>query len=51
MKHLREVAKLLPEAPGVYIFRGSDHAVIYVGKAVNLRRRVGSYLVGAHDDK
>src|SRR3989344_6035857 len=51
MKHLREVAKLLPEAPGVYIFRGSDHAVIYVGKAVNLRRRVGRCLVGAHDDK
>lgn len=33
----------LPESPGVYIMRDREGGVIYVGKAVNLRRRVGSY--------
>ncbi len=33
----------LPELPGVYIMRDREGGVIYVGKAVNLRRRVGSY--------
>ncbi len=30
----------LPEAPGVYLFYGEDDALLYVGKAVNLRQRV-----------
>jgi excinuclease ABC subunit C len=33
----------LPDRPGVYIMRGSDRSVIYVGKAVSLRHRVRSY--------
>ena len=33
----------LPELPGVYIMRNRAGQVIYVGKAVNLRKRVGSY--------
>ena len=33
----------LPELPGVYIMRDREGCVIYVGKAVNLRGRVGSY--------
>jgi hypothetical protein len=33
----------LPELPGVYLMRNPDGDVIYVGKARNLRRRVGSY--------
>ncbi|MDO4783725.1 MAG: DEDD exonuclease domain-containing protein [Propionibacteriaceae bacterium] len=39
-------AKSLPEAPGVYWFR-SDSEVLYIGKATNLRRRVGSYFTAA----
>jgi excinuclease ABC subunit C len=33
----------LPERPGVYIMRGPDQKVLYVGKAVVLRNRVRSY--------
>lgn len=41
----------LPDAPGVYIFRGAKHEILYVGKATSLRDRVRSYfssdLIGA----
>lgn len=33
----------IPESPGVYIFKDSKESVIYIGKAVNLRKRVQSY--------
>jgi excinuclease UvrABC nuclease subunit len=33
----------LPEQPGVYVFRNARGAVLYVGKALNLRRRIASY--------
>jgi len=39
----------LPTSPGVYIFKNARGKVLYVGKAVNLRRRVSSYFLRAHD--
>jgi excinuclease UvrABC nuclease subunit len=33
----------LPECPGVYLFRNAKGTVLYVGKALNLRRRIASY--------
>ena len=35
--------KKLPDHPGVYIFRGANRAILYVGKATSLRTRVASY--------
>jgi len=35
--------KEIPEAPGVYFFRDTTGAVLYVGKATSLRSRVRSY--------
>lgn len=38
-----ELWQSLPDAPGVYLMKASDGAIIYVGKAVRLRNRVRSY--------
>jgi len=43
----RHLARSLPRAPGVYLFRGPSDEVLYVGTAVDLRRRVGQYFTGA----
>jgi DNA polymerase-3 subunit epsilon len=37
----------LPRAPGIYRFTDEAGRLLYVGKARNLRQRVGSYLVNA----
>jgi len=39
----RDRAALLPLAPGVYRFRDATGKVLYLGRAVSLRRRVASY--------
>ena len=40
---LTEKLKFLPDRPGVYIFREAAGEIIYVGKAVSLKKRVRSY--------
>ena len=43
MFDIQENLKLLPEKPGVYIHKDALGQIIYVGKAVSLRRRVRQY--------
>ena len=48
---LKDKIKLIPEKPGCYLMKDINNIVIYVGKAKNLKRRVSSYFVGAHNAK
>lgn len=41
--NFQEELKKVPQTPGVYLMHDSRDDVIYVGKAVNLKRRVSSY--------
>jgi DNA polymerase III subunit epsilon len=43
----RVLAEGLPRRPGVYLFRAPSGEVLYVGTAVDLRRRVSQYFTGA----
>ena len=43
MFNIEEELKKLPTKPGVYIMRDKQDNIIYVGKAVSLKRRVTSY--------
>ncbi len=43
----REKVRTFPTSPGVYLMKDQEGRVIYVGKAVNLRNRAGSYFTKA----
>ncbi len=43
MKTLAEKIKKLPNTPGIYQFLSKDKKIIYVGKSVSIKKRVGSY--------
>ncbi len=40
--------KRLPDQPGVYVFKDADGGVLYVGKALSIRKRVASHFSGPH---
>ena len=43
MFNIEEELKKLPDKPGVYIMHDKDDKIIYVGKAVSLKKRVRQY--------
>jgi excinuclease ABC subunit C len=45
----RTAVRLLPRAPGVYRFRDLQGRVLYIGRAGDLRHRVGSYWISVGD--
>jgi excinuclease ABC subunit C len=42
-----KVRSKFPRAPGIYLFKDKAERVLYIGKAKNLRARVGSYFLAA----
>lgn len=50
MKDFEEELKKLPDNPGVYIMHDASDAIIYIGKAVNLKKRVRQYFQPSHDE-
>ncbi len=43
---LRQQRRELPDQPGVYLFEDADGAVLYVGKATSIRKRVAGHFSG-----
>ena len=48
MFDFEEELKKLPGKPGVYIMRDDKDTILYVGKAINLHKRVRSYFRKIH---
>ena len=42
-QNLQAKLKTLPDSPGVYLFKDKGNKVIYIGKALSLKKRVSSY--------
>lgn len=50
-KDLKAKLALLPDKPGVYVFRNGRNEIMYVGKARSLKERVKSYFQPTADPK
>lgn len=48
--HIASVLKNIPEQSGVYLFKDKQEAIIYIGKAKQLRTRVRSYFRKQHEN-
>ncbi|HEX6228194.1 MAG TPA: excinuclease ABC subunit UvrC [Solirubrobacterales bacterium] len=46
-ERLAQQRRELPDSPGVYLFHDSDGALLYVGKARSIRKRVASHFSGS----
>ncbi len=49
--YLKNLISVLPGYPGIYQFLDEEGKIIYIGKALNLKKRVGSYFSKQHDSR
>lgn len=50
MFDFEEELRKLPDQPGVYLMHDKDDRIIYIGKALSLRKRVRQYFQPSHDE-
>ena len=50
MFDIQDELKKLPDLPGVYIMHDKSDAIIYIGKAISLRKRVRQYFQPSHNE-
>src|SRR3989344_3859306 len=48
IKRLKTQISQLPQKPGVYFMKNGKEEIIYIGKAINIRKRVQSHFVNGH---
>ena len=48
ISNLEVEIKILPESPGIYKFFDNQNRIIYIGKAINIKKRVVSYFNTKH---
>ena len=42
-EHVKNIVDNLPFSPGIYMMKDENGTIIYVGKAISLRKRVRQY--------
>ena len=47
---IKSILRGLPDNPGIYKMINADNAIIYIGKAKHLKKRVSSYFNKNHSD-
>ncbi len=50
-KDIKDLLANIPRKPGVYLMKNLKKEIIYIGKAINLAKRVRSYFSGRKDPK
>lgn len=50
-KQVKIKNKKLPDSPGVYLMKDAKGKVIYIGKAISLKKRVTTYFQRPHDSR
>lgn len=50
-KNIIEQIKKLPTHPGVYLFLDNNEEILYIGKAINIKKRVQSHFTSKNSDR